>query len=94
MLKYVQKSIAKEEFYGPKKAINIWDVTDDNIVISNLTETKNDCKYSVGYLDEVIRSLFLMLPIVSQNVKTFKVEDGDNNKNNKLISFRIIYDKL
>ena len=43
----------------------------------------------IGYLDKVIRPLFLILPKMSGYVKTFKVKHGDKNKNNKLMSFRI-----
>ena len=43
----------------------------------------------IGYLDKVIRPLFLILPKMSGYVKTFKVKHRDKNKNNKLMSFRI-----
>ena len=42
MLTSGETKVAKEEFYGAKKPINIWDVNVDNIVISNLIETKHD----------------------------------------------------
>ena len=42
MLTPGETKVAKEEFYGAKKPINIWDVNVDNIVISNLIETKHD----------------------------------------------------
>ena len=35
-----------------------------------------------------------MLPKMSGYVKTFKVKVGDKNKNNKLMSLHIDYDKL
>ena len=41
--------VAKEEFYGPKTPISIWDVNVDNIVISNLTKTKEDFKYLIVF---------------------------------------------
>ena len=47
----------------------------------------------IGYLDEVIRPLALILPKTSGYVKRFKVKDGDKDKNNKLMPFRI-NDKL
>ena len=34
------------------------------------------------------------MPKISGHVKTFKVKDGDKYKNNKLVSFRIDYEKL
>ena len=66
----------------------------DNIVISNLIETKNNSKYLIRYLDKVIRPLVLILPKTSGYVKTFKVKDGDKDKNKKLMSFYINDEKL
>ena len=74
-----------------KKAISIWDVVVNNTVISNLIERNYNSKYLIGYLDEVIRSLVLILPKMSGYVKTFKDKDG--NKDNKLTSFRIADEK-
>ena len=39
--------------------------------------------------DNAIRPLVLIMPEMSGYVKTFKVKDGDKDKNNKLMSFRI-----
>ena len=52
-----------------KNLINIWNVNVDNIVVSNLTETKNNSKYLIGYLDEVIRPLISIFPKMSGYVK-------------------------
>ena len=41
----------------------------------------------IGYLDKTIRPLVLIMPKISEYVKTFKVKDGNKNKNNKLMSF-------
>ena len=41
----------------------------------------------IRYLDKAI--LFLIMPKMSGYVKTFKVKDGDKDKNNNLVSFRI-----
>ena len=38
--------------------------------------------------------LVLIIPKMSGYVKTFKVKDGDKDKSNKLMSFRIDYEKL
>ena len=86
MLILDQKKIKKEEFYGVQETINIWNVDFSNIDTSKLTETKNDSKYLIGYLDEVIRAIDLILPKISEYVKTFKEKDGekDKNKNNNL----------
>ena len=59
----------------------------NNIVISKLIETNNSSKYLNGYLDDVIQSFVFILPKMSEYVKAFK------EKNNKLMSFRIDYDK-
>ena len=48
----------------------------------------------IGYLEEVIRSVVLMLPEMSGYVKIFKDKDGDNNKNNILMSLLTNDDKL
>ena len=47
-----------------------------------------------GYLDKTIRSLVLIMPKMSGYIKTFKAKDGDKDKNNKLMSFRIDDEKL
>ena len=48
----------------------------------------------IGYLDEVIRPLALILTKMSQYIKTSKDKGGDKNKYNKLMSLRIGDDKL
>ena len=48
----------------------------------------------VGYLDKVKRLLVLIMPKMSEYIKTFKVIDGDKDQNNKLIPFRIHNEKL
>ena len=65
-----------------KKNNKIWNVEVNNMVISNLTETNNNSKYLIGYLDEVIKPLVLTLPKSSEYIKTYKDKDG-----NKLTSF-------
>ena len=69
------------------------DVIIDSVVILKLVETKTNSKYLTGYLD-FIRASVLILPKMSGYVKTFKVNDGDKDKNNKLISFRINDERL
>ena len=77
-----------------KKPINNWDVNVDSIVISKLLETKTNSKYIIGYLDKVMRPIVLILPKISGYVKIFKVKDGDKDKNNKLMSFRVNNENL
>ena len=89
-MRFGERKIAKEKFDAAKKPIKIWDVNVDNIVISKLFKTKTNSKYFIGYLDKAIRPLVLIIPKMSEYVKTFKVED----KINKLMSFRINDEKL
>ena len=51
-------------------------------------------QYLIGYLDEVIRPLVLILPKMNGYVKIFKDKGKDTNQNNKLISFHIDSNKL
>ena len=55
-----------------------------NIVIAKLVETKSNSKYLIGYLDEAMRTLVLILPKMSRFAKTFKLKGG--YKNNKLMA--------
>ena len=48
----------------------------------------------IGYLDKVMRPLVLIMPKMSGYVKTFKVKDGDKDKNNKLKCFGMDNEKL
>ena len=73
-----------------KKAIKIWDINVNNVVTSKLFLKKNNSKYLVGYLDKVLRSIVLIFSIMRGYVKIFKVQDGDKDKNNRLISFCVI----
>ena len=73
---------------------NIWDVNVDTIVIAKLVENKTNSKYLIRCLDKVIRPLVFVLLKMSGYVRTFKVKNGDEDKNIKLISFRIDNEKL
>ena len=69
-----------------KKTLKIWDVNEDNIVISKLIEANTNSKHLIGIkFDKSIRPLVLIMPKMSGYIKIFKVED----KINKLMSFRI-----
>ena len=48
----------------------------------------------IGYLSKIIRRFVLILPKMSEYVKTLKVKEGDKDKNNKLMSFGINDEKL
>ena len=68
-LRFGKTKVAIENYNG---AENI-DVS--HIVISKLIKMKTNSKYLIGYLDEVIRPLVLLLPKMSRYVKIFKVKD-------------------
>ena len=86
LLRFHKTKVGKEDFYGAKKkTIKIWDIDFDNIVISKLTETKNNSKYLIEYLDE---AMVLIIPKMCVSVKSFK------DKNNKMKFLRIDDDKL
>ena len=76
-----------------KKPMNVWAAEFGNIIISKLVETKNDTKYLTAYLDEVIKSLVLLLPKIIRYVKTFR-DKSENDKNNKLMFLLITDNKL
>ena len=48
----------------------------------------------IGYLDKVLGALVFILFKMSGYVKTFKIKDGEQDKNNKLTSFHIDDNKL
>ena len=65
------------------------------MLIIQLSENQLKQKlFLVGYSDKVVRSLVLVLPKMSGYVKTFKVKDGDKDKNYKLMPFYIDDEKL
>ena len=66
MLRFSERKVATEEVYRGKKPPNIWDVNVDNIVISGI---KNNSKYSIVCLSEVIRPLVLILTKMSEYIK-------------------------
>ena len=94
MLRFGETKIAKEKFYAAKNPIKVWDINVANIVISKLVKTKTNSKYCIGYLHKTIRPLVLIISKMSEFGKTFKVKEGDRDKNNKLISFRLDDEKL
>ena len=77
-----------------KKLIKSYVVNADSKANSKLVETKTNSNYLIGYLDKVIIALVLILSKMSGYIKTFKVKDVDKNKNNKLMSFHIDFEKL
>ena len=65
-----------------------WDVNVDNIVISKLVKTKINSKSLIGYLNKALRPSILIMSKMSGYVKTFKVKEGDKDKNNNVFSYR------
>ena len=54
-----------------------------------LIETRNSSKHFIGYIDQSIRQLVLILPKMGRSVKTFFKKDGVKDKNkNKKLSYR------
>ena len=94
MLRFVEIKVAKEELWGAKKPIRIWNVDLDKLVISKLVKTCKSSNYFIGYLDKFIRPLVLILPKMSGYVKTFKDNSEDKNKINKLMNLCIDDHKL
>ena len=74
--------------------MRMWDVNSDNRVILKLIKRKTNSKYLIGYLDKFIKPLDLIMPKISGYVKTFRVKDGDKDKNNRLKSFCVDEEKL
>ena len=68
IMRFSKRKVATEELYGGKKPTNIWDVNGDNIVISKWAKTKNNSKYLIVYLNEIIRPLVLILPKMSGHI--------------------------
>ena len=93
-MRFGETKVTKEKFYTAKKPIKIWDVNVDNVVISKLIEAKTNSKYLIGYSDKAIRQLVLIMPKMTGYVTTFKVKDGNKDKNNKMMSFRIADENL
>ena len=85
MLRFRQKKIVRQQFYGAKKTLKLWDVNINNI--SKLIKTNNNSKNLTQYLDKAIRLLVLILSKLSDYIKTFK--DKEKNKNGMLTSFGI-----
>ena len=46
MLRFSKTKVAKEKVYAEKKK-NIWIVSVDNIIVSNVVETKNNSNYLI-----------------------------------------------
>ena len=56
--------------------------------------TRTNSNHFIGYVDEVMRPLVLVLPKTSGYVKIFKVKYGDKYKNKKFMSMLVDVEKL
>ena len=45
----IENKKKRQKFYGGKISTKIWDVDDNNMVISNLINTKTNSKYLIGH---------------------------------------------
>ena len=88
-----EKSNKRKILFYTKNYI-IWDVNVDDIVILKLVKTKANYKYLVGYLNEAIRPLVLIILKLSGYVKTFEIKDGDKDEKNELMYCNIDDEKL
>ena len=85
----------KIRFQAAERSINVWDVNVDQLVISKLSKTKTNSKYLIEIkFDKSMGPLDLIMPKMNEYVKTFEVKNGDQDKNNKLMSLRRDYEKL
>ena len=70
--------VTKKEFYENKKSIKLKDVIADKIVVTNKVKGNNETvKYYIGYLDESVSPLCLILLQMSGWIKYF--ENGGKN---------------
>ena len=70
--------VSKKKFYESKKGVKLKDVDYNKIVISDKIKGNNEVvKYYVGYMDDFVSSLCLILPHMSGWIKYFK-NGGEN----------------
>ena len=75
--------VSKVKFYQYKKGIKLNDVDVGKIVVSNKVKGNNETvNYFIGYMDESVSPLCLLLPQMSGWVKYF--ENGGKNKSFKI----------
>ena len=55
-MRFGEKEIAKEKFYGAKTTIKMWDVNVDNIVFSKVIETKTNSNLIGIKFDKLLRN--------------------------------------
>ena len=80
---FKDKKINKKDFYNSKKQFKIKDIDINKILISEPESygKKNAKKYIIGYSDDVIRPLRILLPQIIGYVKCF-----DDNKTTSFVA--------
>ena len=88
IINFDDKKINKSNFYNNKKLFNLNDTDTNKILVSKKESygTKNSLKYFIGYNDDVIRPLCIILPHMIGYVKHFD--------SNKTMSFKVSDNKL
>ena len=71
VLIFGETKVAKVRTFSAKKPISISDVITDNIVSQSQLKQKNNCKYLIRYLDQVVRPLVSTLPKMIGYIKAF-----------------------
>ena len=72
-MRFNETKVLKEDFYSKKNTtVNLFDLMLVIKLSQNVIRTKNNCKYLIGYSNEVIRPILLILPKMNGHVKTFK----------------------
>ena len=86
-LVFADIEVSKKQFYEIKKGIKLKDVDAGKIIVSKLVKGNNEIiKYFIGYMDDFVSPLCLLLPQMSGWIKyfenggknmSFKIEDDD-----------------
>ena len=87
-MRFGEPKVTKEKFYAAKKSMKIWDINAANIGILILAKT------FIGYLGKAMGPLVFIMPKMSGYAKTFEVKVREKDKKNKLMSSRIVDEKL
>ena len=78
MLRFGETKVAKVRIFSAKKPISISDVITDNIVSQSQLKQKNNCKYLIRYLEQVVTPLVFTLPEMIGYIKAFWVKHKSN----------------
>ena len=88
ILKFNNIVFNKKTFHKPKESIDLLSVNIDRTVVSDKFKHNNEgFKYFIGYLDELVKPLCIILPQMSGYIKSFE-------NSSKSMSFLIKDDKV